>query len=132
LCITNESEQITFTDLKDLSFSILQASRMRLTKTEFISCPGCGRTLFDLHETTIKIKTHFNHLDHLKIGVMGCVVNGPGEMGDVDYGFVGAGPGNVNLYKGQKLIKRHIPFEQAVEELEALIRENGDWKDRDA
>ena len=132
LCITNELDQITFTDLKDLSFSILQASRMRVTKTEFISCPGCGRTLFDLHETTIKIKTHFNHLDHLKIGVMGCVVNGPGEMGDVDYGFVGAGPGNVNLYKRQQLIKRHIPFEQAVEELEAIIRENGDWKDRES
>jgi (E)-4-hydroxy-3-methylbut-2-enyl-diphosphate synthase len=132
ICITNESEQITFTDLKDLSFSILQAGRMRLTKTEFISCPGCGRTLFDLHDTTIKIKAHFNHLDHLKIGVMGCVVNGPGEMGDVDYGFVGAGPGNVNLYKGQRLVKRHIPFEQAVEELEAIIRENGDWKDREA
>ncbi|MBA4408681.1 MAG: (E)-4-hydroxy-3-methylbut-2-enyl-diphosphate synthase [Bacteroidota bacterium] len=131
LCITNEFDQTTFTDLKDLSFSILQASRMRLTKTEFISCPGCGRTLFNLHETTIKIKAHFNHLDHLKIGVMGCVVNGPGEMGDVDYGFVGAGPGNVNLYKGQKLIKKHIPFEQAVEELEAIIRENGDWKDRE-
>lgn len=131
ICITNESEQITFTDLKDLSFSILQASRMRLTKTEFISCPGCGRTLFDLHETTVKIKAHFNHLDHLKIGVMGCVVNGPGEMGDVDYGFVGAGPGNVNLYKGQKLIKKHIPYEFAVEELEAIIRENGDWKDSD-
>jgi (E)-4-hydroxy-3-methylbut-2-enyl-diphosphate synthase len=131
ICITNESEQITFTDLKDLSFSILQASRMRLTKTEFISCPGCGRTLFDLHETTVRIKAHFNHLDHLKIGVMGCVVNGPGEMGDVDYGFVGAGPGNVNLYKGQKLIKKHIPFELAVEELEAIIRENGDWKDRE-
>lgn len=131
LCITNESERVTFTDLKDLSFSILQASRMRITKTEFISCPGCGRTLFDLQETTLKVKAHFNHLDHLKIGVMGCVVNGPGEMGDVDYGFVGAGPGNVNLYKGQVLVKRHIPFEQAVEELEAIIRENGDWKDRE-
>jgi (E)-4-hydroxy-3-methylbut-2-enyl-diphosphate synthase len=129
ICVTNELEQITFTDLKDLSFSILQASRMRLTKTEFISCPGCGRTLFDLHETTLQVKAHFNHLDHLKIGVMGCVVNGPGEMGDVDYGFVGAGPGNINLYKQQKLIKKHIPFENAVEELEALIRENGDWKD---
>lgn len=129
LCITNDSDSITFTDLKDLSFSVLQASRMRVTKTEFISCPGCGRTLFDLHETTKNIKSHFNHLNHLKIGVMGCVVNGPGEMGDVDYGFVGAGPGKVNLYKGQSLKKRHIPFENAVYELENLIKENGDWKE---
>ncbi len=129
LCISNDLDSITFTDLKDLSFSILQATRMRLTKTEFVSCPGCGRTLFDLHETTLKIKEHFKHLNHLKIGIMGCVVNGPGEMGDVDYGFVGAGPGNINLYKGQQLVKRHIPFEQAVEELETIIRENGDWKD---
>ena len=129
LCLTNEGDNITFTDLKDLSFSILQASRMRVTKTEFISCPGCGRTLFDLHETTKKIKAHFKHLNHLKIGVMGCVVNGQGEMGDSDYGFIGAGPGNVNLYKGQSLKKRHIPYEMAVYELESLIRENGDWKD---
>lgn len=129
ICITNEGDNITFSDLKDLSFSILQASRMRVTKTEFISCPGCGRTLFDLHDTTRKIKEHFKHLSHLKIGVMGCVVNGPGEMGDVDYGFVGAGPGKINLYKGQSLKKRHIPFENAVYELESLIKENGDWNE---
>lgn len=128
ICISNDSENITFTELKDLSFGILQASRMRVSKTEFISCPGCGRTLFDLHETTLKIKKHFSHLDHLKIGIMGCVVNGPGEMGDVDYGFVGAGLNKVNLYKGLKVIKRQIPYEDAVEELEQLIRENGDWK----
>lgn len=131
VCISNDNENITFTELKDLSFGILQASRMRTSKTEFISCPGCGRTLFDLHETTRKIKTHFKHLDHLKIGVMGCVVNGPGEMGDVDYGFVGAGNQKVNLYKGLKPVKRQIPYENAVEELEMLIRENGDWKDPD-
>lgn len=129
LCIANDSENITFTELKDLSFGILQASRMRTSKTEFISCPGCGRTLFDLHETTLKIKAHFKHLDHLKIGIMGCVVNGPGEMGDSDYGFVGAGNQRVNLYKGLKPIKRNIPYEDAVEELEQLIRENGDWKE---
>lgn len=130
LCITNDDESITFTELKDLSFGILQASRMRMSKTEFISCPGCGRTLFDLQETTRKIKEHFGHLDHLKIGIMGCVVNGPGEMSDADYGFVGAGKNNVNLYKGQKLVKRHIPYENAVEELEHLIRENGDWNEK--
>jgi (E)-4-hydroxy-3-methylbut-2-enyl-diphosphate synthase len=129
ICISNDSENITFTELKDLSFGILQATRMRVSKTDFVSCPGCGRTLFDLHETTLKIKAHFKHLDHLKIGIMGCVVNGPGEMGDVDYGFVGAGANKVNLYKGLKPVKRAIPYENAVEELEVLIRENGDWKD---
>jgi (E)-4-hydroxy-3-methylbut-2-enyl-diphosphate synthase len=129
ICISNDHENITFTELKDLSFGILQASRMRVSKTEFISCPGCGRTLFDLHETTLKIKQHFKHLDHLKIGIMGCVVNGPGEMGDVDYGFVGTGNNKVNLYKGQHPVKRHIPYENAVEELEQIVRENGDWKD---
>ncbi len=127
ICISNDN--ITFTELKDLSFGVLQASRMRLSKTEFISCPGCGRTLFDLHETTRKVKEHFKHLDHLKIGIMGCVVNGPGEMGDVDYGFVGAGVNKVTLYKGLRPVKRHIPYEDAVEELELLIRENGDWND---
>ncbi len=129
ICISNDSENITFTELKDLGFGILQASRMRVSKTEFISCPGCGRTLFDLHETTLKIKQHFKHLDHLKIGIMGCVVNGPGEMGDVDYGFVGTGTDKVSLYKGLKPVKRHILHENAVEELEQIIRENGDWKD---
>ncbi len=129
VCISNDHENVTFTELKDLSFGILQASRMRVSKTEFISCPGCGRTLFDLHETTRAIKEHFNHLDHLKIGIMGCVVNGPGEMGDVDYGFVGAGNSKVTLYKGQKPVKRNIPYEDAVAELEQLIRDSGDWKD---
>ncbi|WP_297097099.1 (E)-4-hydroxy-3-methylbut-2-enyl-diphosphate synthase [uncultured Draconibacterium sp.] len=129
ICLSNDNENITFTELKDLSFGILQASRMRVTKTEFVSCPGCGRTLFNLQETTRAVKAHFKHLDHLKIGIMGCVVNGPGEMGDVDYGFVGAGNNKVNLYKGLKPIKRHISYENAVEELEQLIRENGDWKD---
>ncbi|MFV0365310.1 MAG: (E)-4-hydroxy-3-methylbut-2-enyl-diphosphate synthase [Mangrovibacterium sp.] len=129
ICLTNADNSTTMTDLKDLSFSLLQAARMRVSKTEFISCPGCGRTLFHLQETTRRVKEHFNHLNHLKIGVMGCIVNGPGEMGDVDYGFVGAGNEKINLYKGQKLMKRHIPYENAVEELEALIRENNDWRD---
>ncbi len=129
LCLSNDNERITFTELKDLSFGILQASRMRMSKTEFISCPGCGRTLYNLQETTRNIKEHFKHLDHLKIGIMGCVVNGPGEMGDVDYGFVGVSNNKVTLYKGLKPVKRHIPYENAVEELELLIRENNDWKD---
>jgi (E)-4-hydroxy-3-methylbut-2-enyl-diphosphate synthase len=127
ILITNENRQIFYSDLKNTSFAILQATRMRITKSEFISCPGCGRTQFDLHSTTKKIKDHFSHLKHLKIGIMGCVVNGPGEMGDADYGFVGSGNGKINLYKGQKVIKRHIPYSEAVEELEKLIRENGDW-----
>jgi len=127
ILITNDNKQIFYSDLKNTSFAILQATRMRITKSEFISCPGCGRTQFDLHSTTKKIKEHFSHLKHLKIGIMGCVVNGPGEMGDADYGFVGSGNGKINLYKGQKVIKRHIPYSEAVEELEKIIRENGDW-----
>jgi (E)-4-hydroxy-3-methylbut-2-enyl-diphosphate synthase len=120
---------ISYNELKNLSFGILQASRMRVTKTEFISCPGCGRTLFDLRETVAEIKRNFSHLKNLKIGVMGCVVNGPGEMGDVDYGFVGAGKGKINLYKGQKLIQRHVSADHAVEELKKLIKESGEWKE---
>jgi (E)-4-hydroxy-3-methylbut-2-enyl-diphosphate synthase len=128
ILISNEG-QIGYNDLKNLSFGILQASRMRVTKTEFVSCPGCGRTLFDLHETVYEIKKNFSHLKNLKIGVMGCVVNGPGEMGDVDYGFVGAGKDKINLYKGQKLIKRQVDTSKAVEELKKLILEFGEWKD---
>ncbi|MDX9908756.1 MAG: (E)-4-hydroxy-3-methylbut-2-enyl-diphosphate synthase [Mariniphaga sp.] len=129
LCISNDNDRITFTELKDLSFGILQASRMRMSKTEFISCPGCGRTLFDLQDTTRKIKEHFKHLNHLKIAIMGCIVNGPGEMGDADYGFVGVSHNKVTLYKGLRPVKKHIPFEDAVEEMEQLIRESGDWKE---
>lgn len=127
ILLENQGRDIFYSDLKNTSFAILQATRMRISKSEFISCPGCGRTQFDLHKTTKEIKEHFAHLKHLKIGIMGCVVNGPGEMGDADYGYVGAGKGNVNLYKGQKVIKRHIPTEEAVAELEKIIRENGDW-----
>jgi (E)-4-hydroxy-3-methylbut-2-enyl-diphosphate synthase len=127
ILLENEGHDIFYSDLKNTSFAILQATRMRITKSEFISCPGCGRTQFDLHTTTLEIKSHFSHLKHLKIGIMGCVVNGPGEMGDADYGFVGAGNGKINLYKGQKVVKRHIPHEEAVAELEKIIRENNDW-----
>ena len=127
--ISNESRDIFYADLKNTAFSILQATRMRISKSEFISCPGCGRTQFDLHQTTKEVKEHFSHLKHLKIGIMGCVVNGPGEMGDADYGFVGSGNGKINLYKGQKVIKRHIPYEDAVYELEQIIKENNDWSE---
>lgn len=127
ILLENEGRDIFYSDLKNTSFSLLQATRMRISKSEFISCPGCGRTQFDLHKTTKEIKEHFSHLKHLKIGIMGCVVNGPGEMGDADYGYVGAGKGTINLYKGQKVMKRHIPTEEAVAELEKIIRDNGDW-----
>lgn len=109
------------------SFGILQASRLRTTKTEFISCPGCGRTLFDLQSTVAKIKEATQHLTHLKIGIMGCIVNGPGEMADADYGYVGAERGKVSLYKRKECIKKNIPAENAVDELINLIKENGDW-----
>jgi (E)-4-hydroxy-3-methylbut-2-enyl-diphosphate synthase len=130
IMLTNEDPNIFYSDLKNTSFHILQATRMRISKTEFISCPGCGRTQFDLHKTTMDIKSHFGHLKNLKIGVMGCVVNGPGEMLDADYGFVGEGSGKISLYKGPKVLKRHIPYEDAVIELERIIKENGDWEEQ--
>jgi len=110
-------------------FGILQASRMRISKTEYISCPSCGRTLFDLQETTSKIREVTNHLKGVKIGIMGCIVNGPGEMADADYGYVGTGSGYISLYKGQEVVKRNIPTDGAVEALIGLIKEHGDWID---
>ncbi|WP_070138115.1 (E)-4-hydroxy-3-methylbut-2-enyl-diphosphate synthase [Crocinitomix algicola] len=109
------------------SFGILQASRKRISKTEYISCPSCGRTLFDLQETTAKIRAKTNHLKGLKIGIMGCIVNGPGEMADADYGYVGVGKGKINLYKEKEVVKRNIPEGDALDELVNLIREYGDW-----
>lgn len=114
-------------DLNSLSFGILQATRTRISKTEYISCPSCGRTLFDLQETTSKIRERTSHLKGLKIGIMGCIVNGPGEMADADYGYVGTGPGKINLYKEKTVIKKNVSEEEAVEALIELIRENGDW-----
>lgn len=108
-------------------FGILQASRLRMTKTEYISCPGCGRTLFDLQRTIARIKEKTSHLKGLKIGIMGCIVNGPGEMADADYGYVGAGRKRVSLYKGQVCIEKNIPEEDAVDRLIELIKVNGDW-----
>jgi (E)-4-hydroxy-3-methylbut-2-enyl-diphosphate synthase len=109
------------------SFGILQATRTRISKTEYISCPSCGRTLFDLQETTAKIRSKTSHLKGLKIGIMGCIVNGPGEMADADYGYVGVGKGKINLYKEKEVVKRNIPEEKAVDELVDLIKEYGDW-----
>ena len=105
----------------ETAFGILQAGRLRMVKTEYISCPGCGRTLFDLQDTVARVKAATSHLKGLKIGVMGCIVNGPGEMADADYGYVGAGPGKVSLYRGKNLVERNIPTEEAVERMLALI-----------
>lgn len=116
-------------DLISLSFGILQAARVRTSKTEFISCPGCGRTMFNLQSVIARIKTRTSHLTGLKIGIMGCIVNGPGEMADADYGYVGAGRGKISLYKKQSCIERNIPENEALDKLIELIKVNGDWKD---
>lgn len=114
------------------AFGILQAARTRITKTEYISCPSCGRTLFDLQETTAMIRKRTDHLKGVKIGIMGCIVNGPGEMADADFGYVGSGKGKITLYKGQEVVKRGVPSEQALDELIELIRENGKWVEPEA
>ncbi len=113
--------------VNSLAFGILQATRTRISKTEYISCPSCGRTLFDLQETTAKIRKVTNHLKGVKIGIMGCIVNGPGEMADADYGYVGTGPGKITLYKEQTVVEKNIPEEKAVSALIDLIKEHGDW-----
>src|SRR5665647_1172904 len=113
--------------LNSIAFGILQASRTRISKTEYISCPSCGRTLFDLQETTAKIRAVTNHLKGVKIAIMGCIVNGPGEMADADFGYVGSGPGKITLYKGKEVVKRNVPAEIAVEELVGLLKENSAW-----
>lgn len=115
--------------LKSLELSILQATRRRISKTEYIACPGCGRTLFDLPAVLSAVKEGTSHLKGLKIGVMGCIVNGPGEMADADYGYVGAASGCVSLYKGKECVVRNIPADQALPRLISLIKENGDWID---
>jgi len=109
------------------AFGILQATRTRTSKTEYISCPSCGRTLFDLQETTAKIRARTSHLKGVKIGIMGCIVNGPGEMADADYGYVGTGPGVITLYKEKNVVKRNVPSANAVDELIELIKKGGDW-----
>lgn len=115
--------------INSTAFGILQATRTRISKTEYISCPSCGRTLFDLQEVTAKIRTRTEHLKGVKIGIMGCIVNGPGEMADADYGYVGTGPGKISLYKEKEVVKRNIPEDEAVDELISLIQEYGDWTD---
>ena len=107
-----------------VAYAILQAARLRITKTEYISCPGCGRTLYNLQETIARVKAATSHLVGLKIAIMGCIVNGPGEMADADYGYVGAGPGRISLYKGKECVEKNIPEEEAVDKLLALISRN--------
>jgi (E)-4-hydroxy-3-methylbut-2-enyl-diphosphate synthase len=113
--------------LNNTAFSILQAARMRISKTEYISCPSCGRTLFDLQETTTRIRSVTHHLKGVKIAIMGCIVNGPGEMADADFGYVGSGPGKITLYKGKEVVKRNVNSEVAVDELINLLKENEAW-----
>jgi (E)-4-hydroxy-3-methylbut-2-enyl-diphosphate synthase len=123
----NSSGKIIPEFINQTAFGILQAARVRISKTEYISCPSCGRTLFDLQETTAKIRSRTQHLKGIKIGIMGCIVNGPGEMADADYGYVGSGPGKITLYKGREVMQRGVLAVDAVDALISLIRENGDW-----
>jgi (E)-4-hydroxy-3-methylbut-2-enyl-diphosphate synthase len=122
-----EAPQFSDKELRDVELAILQAARVRFSHTEYIACPGCGRTLYDLEGTLAKIKEKTSHLKNLKIGVMGCIVNGPGEMADADYGYVGAAPGRITLYRGRELVERNIPQEEAIEHLIALIKADGNW-----
>ena len=117
--------------LNNTAFSILQATRTRISKTEYISCPSCGRTLFDLQETTAKIRAATHHLKGVKIAIMGCIVNGPGEMADADFGYVGSGPGKITLYKGKEIVKRNVPSDIAVAELITLLKESDVWIDQE-
>lgn len=122
---------LSHAQIDSTSFSILQAGRVRTVKTEYISCPGCGRTMFNLEKTIARVKASTNHLKGLKIGIMGCIVNGPGEMADSDYGYVGAGRGKVSLYKKKECIEKNIPEEEAVDRLIELIKSQGDYKETD-
>lgn len=106
---------------------IMQAARVRFSRTEYIACPSCGRTLYDLQTTLAKIKAATSHLKDLKIGVMGCIVNGPGEMADADYGYVGAAPERITLYRGREIVERNIPQAEAIDRLVALIKADGRW-----
>lgn len=124
-----DSPKIDVETRNRIALGILQATRLRISRTEYISCPGCGRTLFDLQTTIRQIKSATSHLVGLKIGIMGCIVNGPGEMADADYGYVGAAAGHVSLYKNKICVEKNIPQDNAIERLIALIKENGDWKD---
>lgn len=126
----SKEEALRWVDIcNKTSFGILQATRNRMSKTEYISCPSCGRTLFDLQETTAMIRKRTDHLKGIKIGIMGCIVNGPGEMADADYGYVGSGPGRITLYRSKDVVKKNVPSQQAVDELIGIIKADGNWID---
>ncbi|MDE5843313.1 MAG: (E)-4-hydroxy-3-methylbut-2-enyl-diphosphate synthase [Muribaculaceae bacterium] len=127
--ISIHADALSADEVNLLALAILQACRLRFSKTEYIACPGCGRTLFRLQDTLAEVKRATSHLKGLKIGVMGCIVNGPGEMADADYGYVGAGPGRVSIYKGKTLINKNLPTADALPALIDLIKSNGDWKE---
>ncbi|NGM63291.1 (E)-4-hydroxy-3-methylbut-2-enyl-diphosphate synthase [Sphingobacterium sp. SGG-5] len=126
-----DAPAIAMDKITSLSFGILQATRSRISKTEYISCPSCGRTLFDLQETTQMIRSRTNHLKGLKIGIMGCIVNGPGEMADADYGYVGAGPDKITLYRGKEVVKRNVSSRNALDELIEIIKSDGRWTEEE-
>jgi (E)-4-hydroxy-3-methylbut-2-enyl-diphosphate synthase len=129
LISTKSTELFDLEVLRTTSFNLLQGSRMRSVKTDFVSCPSCGRTLFDLQEVTEQIKQKTGHLPGVAIAIMGCIVNGPGEMADADFGYVGGAPGKVDLYVGKEVVKRGIPNEGACDALVQLIKDNGRWQD---
>ena len=124
-----DAPHIAAEQLHEIELMILQAARVRFSHTEYIACPSCGRTLYDIEKTLADIKARTSHLKNLKIGIMGCIVNGPGEMADADYGYVGAAAGRITLYKGREVVEHNIPQEQAIDHLIALIKANGDWQD---
>jgi (E)-4-hydroxy-3-methylbut-2-enyl-diphosphate synthase len=126
----NSTTEIPINKINSTAFGILQATRTRITKTEYIACPSCGRTLFDLVEVTNKIRNRTNHLKGVKIGIMGCIVNGPGEMADADYGYVGSGEGKISLYRGQEVVQRNLGEEEAVDKLIQLIKDDGNWVEK--
>ena len=115
--------------IREVELMILQAARVRFSHTEYIACPSCGRTLYDIEQTLGQIKARTSHLKNLRIGVMGCIVNGPGEMADADYGYVGAGPGRITLYRGREIVERNIPQEEALDRLVELIKADGAWQE---
>jgi (E)-4-hydroxy-3-methylbut-2-enyl-diphosphate synthase len=128
----NSDDEVSPKTLNQVGFGILQATRTRISKTEYISCPSCGRTLFDLQETTAKIRNRTSHLKGVKIGIMGCIVNGPGEMADADFGYVGTGVDKITLYRGKEVVKRNLHPNIAVDELIQLIKDHGMWVEEKA
>lgn len=120
-------DEINTETVNRVLFGILQAARVRISKTEYIACPSCGRTLFNLQKTTEMIRNRTSHLKGVKIAIMGCIVNGPGEMADADYGYVGSGPGKITLYRGKQIVTKSIDAKFAVDRLIDLIREDGKW-----